>query len=238
MRPVPRLVGLMVLAVPVFLGLSPFKDAREVVPGVTWEPVVVTALALGGVGGLCGRALLANTLAVSAFILAPIVWGGSLISGLLAVWGGAALETAGQLHGAHYVRLALNMLSVIPLALAIVASMPFDRLEQRMLHRERGISTGQKYLLMAIRVFHHIVYFVIPNILEVMREEALLRRVAQNASAPKGPRRWRAWGRRLTSGMVHVAVSGICASLRFIPLWAREIDDLPRRTPQQHRSQT
>jgi hypothetical protein len=77
---------------------------------------------------------------------------------------------------------------------------------------------------MFVRVFNHIVYVVIPNILEVMREEALLRAVSEKASHPAGP-----WpgiiGAPLDrSGMVQVGVSGICASLRFIPLWAREID--------------
>jgi hypothetical protein len=91
---------------------------------------------------------------------------------------------------------------------------------------------------MFIRVFNHIVYFVIPNILEVMREEALLRTVTENASLPTGSRRLLSLGRRLTAGLVQVGVSGICASLRFIPLWAREIDDLPRRKPKKIRSRT
>jgi hypothetical protein len=150
--------------------------------------------------------------------------------------GGVAPGAAGSVHGAHYLNLTLNMLSVIPLALAIVSSIPFDRLEQRLLRRAGGISSGEKYLLMFIRVFNHIVYFVIPNILEVMREEALLRAVTENAALPTGPRRIRSLGRRLTAGLVQVGVSGICASLRFIPLWAREIDDLPRRKPKKIRS--
>ena len=130
------------------------------------------------------------------------------------------------------------MLGVIPLALALVASIPFERLEQGLLRRERGISRSEKYLLMFIRVFHHTVYFVIPNILEVMREEALLRRVSGSAPGPPGDRRYRAWGRRLTAGLIQVGVSGICAALRYIPLWAREIDDLPHRTSQRHRSES
>jgi hypothetical protein len=130
------------------------------------------------------------------------------------------------------------MLGVIPLALAFVASIPFDRLELGLLRRERGISTAQKYLLMFIRVFHHIVYFVIPNILEVMREEALLHRLSKTAPGQTRRRRGRVWARRLLTGLVQVGVSGICAALRFIPLWAREIDDLPHRNSQHHRSQT
>jgi len=233
-----RLLCLTVLAVPVFTGWFPFPAGPEIVPGVAGSTVVHVLLVLGGVAGICGRAFLANATAVTALIISPIVYAGSLVSWLLEMAGGMPPGVAGSVHGAHYVRLALNMLSVIPLALAIVASIPFDRLEQRLLRRTEGISAGEKYLLMFIRVFNHIVYFVIPNILEVMREEALLRMISENASSPSTPRRIRSWGRRLISGMVQVGVSGICASLRFIPLWAREIDDLPRRKPKTYRSRT
>ena len=238
MTPLVRLICLTVLAVPAFTGLFVFSGGSEIVPGVTWSLVVNALLVLGGVAGLCGWAFLANAMAVTALIVSPIVFIGGLVSWLLEIAGGVAPGAAGSVHGLHYVSLALNMLSVIPLALAIVASIPFDQLEQRLLRRTGGISTGEKYLLMFIRVFNHIVYFVIPNILEVMREEALLRAVSENTSLPTGPRRIRALGRRLTAGMVQVGVSGICASVRFIPLWAREIDDLPRRKPKKIRSRT
>ena len=190
----------------------------------------------GGVAWCCGPGLLANAVAIAALILSPVVFVGGLVSWLLAMVGGEAPGVAGSVHGAHYVSLALNMLGVIPLALAMVASIPFERLEQRFLRRVDGITVGEKYLLMFIRVFNHTVYFVIPNILEVMREEALLHAISSEASRSCSPGRMRAWGRGLRAGMVQASVSGICASLRFIPLWAREIDDLPRRTSGKHRS--
>ena len=237
MKGILRLIGLAVLAVPVFAGLALVPEGQAALPGVAWGPVVNTALVMAGVAGLCGRAFLANALAVTTLILVPIVFGGGLVAWLLEIMGGVSPAAAGALHGAHYIRLTLNMLGVIPLALALVASIPFDRLEQGLLRRERGIATGEKYLLMFIRVFHHIVYFVIPNILEVMREEALLHRFSETAPGLTGRRRGRVWVRRLMAGLVQVGVSGICAALRFIPLWAREIDDLPGRTSQHHRSQ-
>jgi hypothetical protein len=208
---------------------------------IAWRGLEPCDLCPSGAGWRCPYkrpGFLANATAVTALILSPIVYVGGLVSWLLEMAGGVSPGAAGSVHGAHYVSLALNMLSVIPLALAIVAAIPFDRLEQRLLRKAGGISTGEKYLLMFIRVFNHIVYFVIPNILEVMREEALLRTVSENASLPAGPRRLRLLGRRLTAGMVQVGVSGICASVRFIPLWAREIDDLPRRKPKKFRSRT
>lgn len=238
MNPLPRLLCLTVLAVPVFAGLSPFPVGIEILPGVPWGPVLHVLLVMGGVACVCGGAFLANVVALTALVLSSVVYAGGLVSWLLAMAGGNPPGMAGSIHGAHYVGLALNMLSVIPLALAIVASIPFDRLEQRLLRGTRGISSGEKYLLMFVRVFNHIVYGVIPNILEVMREEALLRAVSERASRPAGPRGPGSLGRRLTAAMVQVGVSGICASLRFIPLWAREIDALPRRSSSKHRSRT
>jgi hypothetical protein len=237
-NPLLRLLCLTVLAVPVFAGLSPFPAGIEILPGVAWGPVLHVLLVLGGVACVCGRAFLANVVAVTALVLSSVVYAGGLVSWLLAMVVGNSPGVAGSLHGAHYVGLALNMLSVIPLALAIVAAIPFDRLEQRLLRGTRGISSGEKYLLMFVRVFNHIVYVVIPNILEVMREEALLRAVSESASRSAGARSLGSLGRRLTAAMVQVGVSGICASLRFIPLWAREIDALPRRSSPKHRSRT
>lgn len=232
-----RLVALVLMAIPVFTGWHPLAKGPELLPGVPWGPVAIVAIALGGVAVCCGRAFLANAVAITALILVPIVYAGGGVSWLLAVARGTAPGAAGQVHGAHYVRLALNMFGVIPLALALVASIPFDRLEQRLLQGQRGISVGEKYLLMFLRVFNHIVYFVIPNLLEIMREEALWRRTPDTAAGPAPRRSLRAWGHGLVAGMVQISVSGICASLRYIPLWAREIDDLPPRTPQKHRSQ-
>jgi hypothetical protein len=221
-----------VVAVPVFFGLALFPEDAVILPGITWEAVGRVCLSMIAVAVFCGRAFLANTLAVTALIVSPVVFAGGLVSWLLAVGGGTAPGMAGSPHGVHYVGLVLNMLSVIPMALALVASIPFDRMEQRLLRRSGGISRGQKYLLMFVRVFNHIVYFVIPNLLEVMREEALLRDLAAHRAPGRTASGIRGRIRPLLAGLIHAAVCGICASLRFIPLWAREIADLPDRTPQ------
>ena len=232
-----RLIALVLLAVPVFTGWLPFNGGGDLLPGVDRAPLLSALLVLVGVAALCGRAFLANVVAVTALILVPVVFVGGAVSWLLGILQGVDPSLAGSLNGPHYVGLALNMIAVIPLALALVAAVPFDRLEQRLLLSDTGISTGEKYLLMFIRVFHHTVYFVIPNLIEVVREEALLQVLAR-AGGRKGA--WtaiHAGGRGLTTGLVHIGVSGICAALRFIPLWAREIDDLPRRTSNPHRSE-
>lgn len=235
MRSTVRLIALVLLAVPVFTGWMPFSTGRDVLPGVDPAVLLSTLLVPVGVVVLCGRAFLANALAVTALIVTPVVFVGGTVAWLLGILKGAAPSLAGSLDGAHYVGLALNMIGVIPLALALVAAIPFDRLEQRLLGSDRGIAIGEKYLLMFIRVFHHTVDFVIPNLLEVMREEGLLQVPVPGGGRNGARTTLRSMGRRLTAALVHTGVSGICAALRFIPLWAREIDDLPPRAAKAQR---
>jgi hypothetical protein len=84
---------------------------------------------------------------------------------------------------------------------------------------------------MAVRVFNHITFFVIPGLLEVVREEKPFGPLRPDAETGAGRR-----GRWLPiAGLVQFAVAGICGALRFIPLWAREIAALPDRPPKQNR---
>ena len=95
---------------------------------------------------------------------------------------------------------------------------------------DRGVAPWEKKLLMAVRVFNHITFFVIPNLLEVVREEMA---GASRHHFSAGPRRRLM---SLTTGLVQIGVAGICGALRFIPLWAREIAELPDRKIQGNRS--
>lgn len=238
MTPLVRLLLLALVALPVFSGWPPWPIGGDIVPGVAWAPVLSAAIVLAAVTMLCGSAFLASTLAVTALILVPIVFVGGTVSWFGGIFGGAPPLLAATRHGAHYVGLALNMLAVIPLALALVAAVPFSRIEQRLLANEAGIAAWEKYLLMFVRVFHHTVYSVIPNLLDVMREEALLQVVPSPGGRSEGGLTLKTRMRRLTAGLIQVALSGICAALRFIPLWAREIDDLPHRSFNPHRRDT
>ena len=92
-----RLIGLMVPAIPIFFGLTPFA-AAAVLPGVSWGAVFYAFVSMAAVALFCGRAFLASTLAVTALIVAPVVFAGGLISWLLAVGGGAPPGTAGSLR--------------------------------------------------------------------------------------------------------------------------------------------
>ncbi len=226
-----RLLILIMVGIPAFTGVSPLSGMGEALPGVAWSAFVYAAAVNLAVGLTCGGTFTAGALAVCVLILLPVVMGGAAITWSLA-WLASPSTIPADIHGGHYVRLALNMLSVIPLALSIVATIPFGRLEQHLLTGARGVAPWEKKALMAVRVFNHITFFVIPNLLEVVREErpfeprvAQLRTGAERKAAPGA----------LMAVFVQIGVAGICAALRFIPLWAREIADLPDRDIQENR---
>ena len=88
----------------------------------------------------------------------------------------------------HYISLAITMITVIPLALSMVAMIPFQRIENRLLQQSQGVSLLEKSVLMFVRVFIHIIYFVIPDILEVLREERIFAEISgwnKSSSAQK-----------------------------------------------------
>ena len=219
-----RLFILVLVGLPAFTGITPFEGLGEVMPGVAWSGWIYALVVNMAVGLVCGAAFGFNALTVAALIMLPVVFAGASISWLL---GGMALadpRTVG-IHGAHYVRLALNMLGVIPLALGIVAVIPFQQFEQRLLQDPRGVTGLERRLLMAVRVFNHVLFSVIPAIFEIVREERLLER---GVGAPGEGRFLKAVG-RLSAVLVQISVAGICGALRFIPLWAQEIAALPER---------
>ncbi len=227
----PMRISLLVLAgLPAFTGVTPLGFLGAALPGVPWSAFVYAAVVNLMVWLVCGAAFAAGALAVGVLVLLPVVIAGATITWGLG-WIASSPPDALGGYGAHYVRLALNMLAVVPLALAIVASIPFSRIERHLLKDMRGVAVWEKKLLMAVRVFNHIAFFVIPGLLEVAREErpfGPLRPEAENDVAP-------AVRRFPIADLVQFAVAGICGALRFIPLWAREIADLPDRPRKQNR---
>jgi hypothetical protein len=165
----------------------------------------------------CGPRRHADILAVAALVATPVVYGGAAVATL---WGLVVGAPSGQtaLWGAHYLRLAVNMLTVVPLALAMVIQVPYARLEQRLIEDRPVVGRRGKMALMSLRVCNHVIYDVIPTLLEVMREARTDRR-----SCPGRRGRWH----HLTSTMIHVGVEGICSAICYIPLWAVEIARIP-----------
>jgi hypothetical protein len=219
-----RIAMLLILAVPAFSGF-PLKQFDAVaVPGLTWSWVVYLFAVHLSVRLLMGMDQYGKITAVAALIMLPVVFSGASLSYLF-WWISGGTQAEAYLFGARYLELAVSMLTVIPLSLAIVAGIPFAAFEHRLLHRSDGVTPMEKRLLMAMRVFNHIVFDVFPNILEVIREEGAPAQRYENCESSS-------YVQMLTAvvfKMIHIGVAGICAALQYIPLWAVEISQLPER---------
>ena len=218
-----KLALLLLVAIPAFTGYPLGSFTMPVVPGITWGWLIYYLTVTVVILILLGGRHFANTLSITALITLPVIFMGGTISycWFLAGYGHPEGPAA---YSPHYIALCLTMLTVIPLALSLVAVIPFHEIEHNLLSGRKGVSRLEKYLLMFLRVFNHILFFVIPNILEVMREEARFRNAAQSLGEIHSVA---ARLKLLIRNMIQIGVAGICAAVRYIPLWAVEISLLP-----------
>lgn len=222
---------LLIFAIPAFSGFPLKNFDVAVVEGLKWSWVIylftihlVLRMFLGGYryGKITG---------IAALITLPVVYSGAGLSFMLwLVQGGSQADAFS--FGAHYLHLTVTMLTVIPLSLSFVILLPFNAIEQQLLQRTDGVTPMEKRLLMAMRVFNHIFFDVLPTILEVLREES----AHSHRSADSNRHRERSCIRHyfrklmsLNSKMVQIGVEGICAAMQYIPLWAVELSQLPER---------
>jgi len=226
---------LMIIAVPAFVGYPVVIFDSEIISGLTYGWAAYFFLVNITIFVIHGGRFYANILAVAALISMPVVFVGGTIAFLIFLLG-LGYDAGQAAYSPHYVSVSITMLTVIPLALSLIGVVPFQRFEQRLLQNDAGVSKLEKCILMFLRVFNHIVYFVIPNILETVREEGHYRSWIKNAGRPSGDpesakNSWVIKSKILTliKEMVQLAVESICASIQFIPLWAVEISQLPTK---------
>ncbi|MGD9300183.1 MAG: hypothetical protein PVI13_01325 [Desulfobacterales bacterium] len=231
-----KFVILIIIAVPAFVGYPVASFEAAIFPGITYGWVIYLLVVHLAILIITGRQFFPNVLTIAVLIAMPVVFVGAGISYLIYLFGWG-YPSGPPAYSAHYVSLCITMLTVIPLALSLVAIIPFQDFEQGMLNTASGVSKIEKWLLMFLRVFNHIVFFVIPTIVETMREEAQYKRWADSLmkSSTTGSLtgKIRLLGRRflvLVKDMTQLGVEGICASIQYIPLWAVEISQLPART--------
>jgi hypothetical protein len=231
-----RMAVLLFVAVPAFSGWPLDRPAPELVNGLSLWTVGYWILVNFCLLGLVGAARYQLFVAVAAMIALPVVFGGAAVSALLAL---TVAADAAITDSIRYTKLCLTMLTVIPLALGMVALLPVLQWENNLLRSSGGIGPFAKAALMFVRVFNHIIFFVIPNILEVMHEERqdLWRATRSQPQSARGLKtgnvddtvrrfnRSRATLRFIT----YMCVEGICAAVQYIPLWAMEIAQLPTR---------
>jgi hypothetical protein len=226
---------LLILSLPAFVGYPVVLFDAELIAGLTYGWICYFFIANTAILIINGGRYYANILAVTALVTIPVVFVGGFISYLIFLLGFG--YTAGQIdYSPHYVSICITMLTVIPLALCLISIIPFQRFEQKLLQNKSGISKFEKSMIMFLRVFNHIVYFVIPNILETIREERQNKRQMQNgmraqsdsSKKPKFRNLSVEWS-LLIKNMIQLGVDSICASIQYIPLWAVEISQLPNK---------
>jgi hypothetical protein len=227
---------LIIISVPAFTGYPVASYEAEVLPGIAYGWVVYFMVVNGFILVITGKQFFPNVMAVAVLVAVPVVFVGASISYLMFL-SGLGYPSGPEEYSAHYVSLCITMLTVIPLALSMVAMVPFQDFEQNLLNRTAGVSKIEKFALMFLRVFNHIVFFVIPNIIETMREEAQYNKWVGSSlrasSTLSIAGKLQLIGRRMTGlirEMIQVGVEGICASIQYIPLWAVEISQLPGRS--------
>jgi hypothetical protein len=215
------------LAVPAFTGFPVNNVPGALLPGAGYGWLAYAALVHSAILLLLGLKAYRFATLVALLITVPVVLLGAGISyaGLLIIGWSQSQQTV---YAAHYIRLAITMATVIPLALSMVAVIPIHRLESHLLQRPTGVRFAEKIALMVSRVFNHILHFVLPNILEVIREERALSAVGTPHRSKRSetvPLRRRMGG--VLRMLIHIGVEAICASIRYVPLWAEEISRLP-----------
>ncbi len=227
---------LVIIAVPAFTGYPVSSFEAEIFPGITYGWVIYFLVVNLFILIITGTQFFPNVVTIAVLIAMPVVFVGAGISYLIFLFG-LGYPSGPAEYSAHYVLLCITMLTVIPLALSLVAIIPFQDFEQGMLNTTTGVSKIEKWVLMFLRVFNHIVFFVIPTILETMREEAQYKKWVDSSlrasSTVSIQGKLQLLGRRLTGlirEMIQVGVEGICASIQYIPLWAVEISQLPGRS--------
>jgi len=225
----------VILSVPAFSGYPLNLVDSEIIPGITKGWFLYFLLINSSVLAVNGKRFFENTVAIAALISLPVVFLGAVISYMI-YWSGLGYADGPSAYSPHYVSLCMTMLTVIPLSLTMIAVVPFHEFEHNLLKSRSGVSKPRRFFLMFLRVFNHIIYSVIPSILETLREERHYNQWARRELMQESELSLTGSGRNihrklksLIREMIQLAVEGICASIQYIPLWAVEISQLPDR---------
>lgn len=231
-----KFIILIIIAIPAFTGYPISSFNSDIVLGITYGSVCYLIVVHAIILLVTGRQFYSNIIALAALISLPVVYVGAGVSFLLFILIPSNAASP-SVYSPHYVSLSITMLTVIPLALSLVAVIPFQDFELSLMTTRTGVSKLEKFILMFLRVFNHIVYFVIPNIVETLMEEAQGRKWADMAlkSGSKSSVYARIIFLRkkingIIKNMIQLGVEGICASIQYIPLWAVEISQLPDKS--------
>lgn len=135
-------------------------------------------------------------------------------------------------YSPYYIALLINMYTVVPISLTIMSFIPVAKLENSIIQAKKEINIVKKALLMFLRVVNHILYQVIPTIMQIMNEEKSDRKsmfsrdvLVQEANSESLKMLFRNV-RLLLVDIWDICVATICLSIEYIPIWAIEISKL------------
>lgn len=213
--------GLLALtAIPAMTGWPLSHLSGEVIPGLTWGWILYGLWVHGILWRLCGGRIYSIIVSAAVWIALPVVFGGAAVSHLFNMLNIQSRDAA--VVGSHYIGLLVTILAVIPLALGAVALIPFRQIEARLLTQVHGLSLPQKALVMLLRVFNHLLFFIMPQVLEAIREE-------QQTLKKEPPIGFKQRTRQIVMQMIFLSVYAISSALHQIPMWAVEIARLPEK---------
>jgi len=173
------------------------------------------------------RSWFAHTSAV--LISLSIVFLGALISSV-SIWLGYS-----EIPTSYYVAKLVNIMTVVPLSIALVSIIPFSKFEKSVLSSKKGVSFLTKMFLISIRVGTHVQQQVLPSIWTILREERINKDKENNTDAYLGDivntknATILKKIKEFLSKSLYIAASAIAYSLENIPLWAVEIAQLPSK---------
>ncbi len=226
---------IVLAAVPAFTGYPLNRLDTVIIPGITWGWICYFLSVHIIVRLVIGSGMYANVISAAALITLPVVFGGGTISYLLHL-GGIEWVRGLEASGIHYVSLCVTMLTVIPLAIGGVVMIPVHTIEKNILRDRSGVTRKKRYLLMFLRVFSHILFFVIPNILEVVREERPFSSFPEGLHPSNDQVKYRSAAHVCKHKlavfleiMTFLSVEAICSAVQYIPFWAVEIAQLPEK---------
>jgi len=223
---------LFLLMIPSFTNFFAARFPSAIIPGISHWQLFYFVVVLLAVRLIAGEPMFLFSVSTVSLLAVPVVFVGALVCFLKKLALGDVTDIWGK--SSHYVSLLLNMLAVIPIAIAFMSQVPLRRYERYLFQKTTGVSPLEKALLMVSRVINHILFTVIPKVMQIWREEhrkkehLSLYELASDALLDDAKNVKRRIVRALTQ-MLDIGLASICFSLEYITLWTLEIANLPSK---------
>lgn len=135
------------------------------------------------------------------------------------------------IYSDHYIKLLFNTLAILPITIAFVSAIPIREFENNLLQECKGVSSFEKKMLISSRIFNHIIYIVIPKLLQIKKEENNLNEITFEDfiedSFLSNLSNISLLIKKKIQEFINLLIILVVESLEFIPLWSIEINELP-----------